>query len=64
MRPDPARAGGARAGGRRAPSSQIANRLVLSERTVDHHVGAALGKLDVRTSAKASAKTVRLELAG
>jgi DNA-binding CsgD family transcriptional regulator/tetratricopeptide (TPR) repeat protein len=39
-------------------NGQIAGRLVLSERTVDHHVGAVLGKLDVRTRAEASAKAV------
>jgi DNA-binding CsgD family transcriptional regulator len=37
---------------------------VLSERTVDHHVGAILRKLGVRTRAQASAEAVRLGLAG
>jgi DNA-binding CsgD family transcriptional regulator len=42
----------------------IADRLVLSERTVDHHVGAILRKLGVRTRAQASAEAVRLGLTG
>ena len=42
---------------------QIADRLVLSERTVDHHVGAILRKLGVRTRAEASANAIRLGLA-
>jgi DNA-binding CsgD family transcriptional regulator/tetratricopeptide (TPR) repeat protein len=43
-------------------NSQIANRLVLSERTVGHHVGAVLRKLEVRTRAEACAKAIRLGL--
>jgi DNA-binding NarL/FixJ family response regulator len=42
--------------------TDIAARLVLSERTVDHHVGAILRKLGVRTRAQASAEAVRLGL--
>jgi DNA-binding NarL/FixJ family response regulator len=45
-------------------NSQIAARLVVSERTVDHHVGAILRKLGVRTRSEASAKAVRLGLTG
>jgi DNA-binding CsgD family transcriptional regulator len=44
--------------------ADIAAQLVLSERTVDHHVGAILRKLGVRTRAQASAEAVRLGLAG
>ena len=38
----------------------IAKRLVLSERTVDHHVAAILRKLRVKTRAEATAHAVRL----
>ena len=43
-------------------NAQIAERLVVSERTVGHHVSAILRKLHVRTRGEASAEAVRLEL--
>jgi DNA-binding CsgD family transcriptional regulator len=41
-------------------NSQIAQRLVVSEKTVDHHVSAILRKLDARTRGEASAQAARL----
>ncbi len=43
--------------------ADIAKRLVLSERTVGHHVSSILRKLEVRTRAQAGAEAVRLGLA-
>lgn len=40
-------------------NAQIAERLVVSEKTVDHHVSAILRKLDVRTRGAAAAEAVR-----
>jgi DNA-binding CsgD family transcriptional regulator len=45
-------------------NAQIAERLVVSEKTVDHHVSAILRKLDVRTRGEASAQAARLRLTG
>ena len=44
-------------------NAQIAERLVVSEKTVDHHVSAILRKLDVRSRGEAGAKAARLGLA-
>jgi DNA-binding CsgD family transcriptional regulator len=43
-------------------NAQIAQRLVLSEKTVDHHVSAVLRKLNVATRVEASAEALRLGL--
>jgi DNA-binding CsgD family transcriptional regulator/tetratricopeptide (TPR) repeat protein len=49
------------AGGLR--NSEIADRLFVSQRTVDHHVSAILRKLGARSRAEASVEAVRLGLA-
>ena len=41
-------------------NAQIAERLIVSEKTIDHHVSAILAKLDVRTRGEASVQAVRL----
>ena len=45
-------------------NADIAARLFLAEKTVDHHVSAILRKLDVRTRGEASAEAARLGVAG
>jgi DNA-binding CsgD family transcriptional regulator/tetratricopeptide (TPR) repeat protein len=45
-------------------NAQIAERLVLAAKTVDHHVSAILRKLDVRTRGQASAEAIRLGFIG
>jgi DNA-binding CsgD family transcriptional regulator len=41
-------------------NSQIAERLVVSPKTIDHHVSAILGKLGVKTRTEAAARANRL----
>jgi DNA-binding CsgD family transcriptional regulator/tetratricopeptide (TPR) repeat protein len=45
-------------------NAEIAERLVLAAKTVDHHVSAILLKLDVRTRGQASAEAIHLGLVG
>ncbi|HEU4978679.1 MAG TPA: AAA family ATPase [Solirubrobacteraceae bacterium] len=45
-------------------NAEIAQRLVVSGKTVDHHVSAILRKLGVRTRGEASARALKLGLSG
>ena len=50
--------------GQSLANAEIADRLVLSRRTVEHHVSSILRKLSVQTRAQAAAEGARLGLAG
>lgn len=50
--------------GQSLSNAEIADRLVLSRRTVEHHVAAILRKLSARTRVQAGAEAQRLGLAG
>ena len=43
-------------------NAQIAQRLIVAEKTIDHHVSAILRKLDVHTRGEAAAEAIRLGL--
>jgi len=43
-------------------NAEIAERLIVSPKTVDHHVSAILRKLDVRTRAQAASAAARFGL--
>jgi DNA-binding NarL/FixJ family response regulator len=45
-------------------NADIAGRLFVSAKTIDHHVSAILRKLNVRTRGEAGAEAVRLGLVG
>ena len=44
--------------------TEIAKRLFISTKTVNHHVSAVLAKLDVPTRSKAAVEAARLGLVG
>jgi DNA-binding NarL/FixJ family response regulator len=44
------------------PNAEIAQRLIVTDKTVDHHVSAILRKLAVRTRGEASMQAMRLGL--